>query len=59
LIARYFADHGLASNKFTRIALGTSPATIIAALKSGANAATLDPASLVRGWLRAAIRSLM
>ena len=49
LITRYFADYGLASNEFTRVALGTSPGTIIAALKSGvADAATLDPASLVR-----------
>jgi NitT/TauT family transport system substrate-binding protein len=49
LVTRFFAGHGLAAADFTRIALGTSPGTIIAALKSGAvDAATLDPASIVR-----------
>src|SRR3954452_19298344 len=33
LVTRYFAGHGLASGDFTRVALGTSPGTIIAALK--------------------------
>lgn len=49
LVTRYFGSQGLAATEFTRIALGTSPGTIIAALKSGAaDAATLDPASIVR-----------
>jgi NitT/TauT family transport system substrate-binding protein len=49
LVTRYFASQGLAATDFTRIALGTAPGTIIAALKSGAvDAATLDPASIVR-----------
>jgi NitT/TauT family transport system substrate-binding protein len=49
LLTRYFETQGLGAEEFTRVVLGTSPGTIIAALKSGAvEAATLDPASLVR-----------
>ncbi len=49
LLTRYFESHGLASGDFNRVVLGTNPGTVIAALKSGAaEAATLDPASIVR-----------
>ena len=49
LLTRYFEGHGLAAGDFNRVALGTSPSTVIAALKSGvAEAAMLDPASIVR-----------
>ena len=49
LVTRYFASHGLAAGDFARVALGTSPGTIIAALKFGSvDAATLDPATIVR-----------
>jgi NitT/TauT family transport system substrate-binding protein len=49
LLTRYFEGHGLAAGDFNRIALGTSPSTVIAALKSGAaEAAMLDPASIMR-----------